>query len=178
MCRSACCESGVRACTRWPRWGDLEVSHKPAALVVFVVGVWKRCMKAIKGLCVSLTLATFSLKCYVASLHSRDCLPFFFLKTHKSHCGEKKKKEKVPLIPSVLNPMTQLRWHLLCLRERSSVEEERHQYGHQTQLQYLHPAGRLSGWPQMSYYADINECTLRKVNWPTHWCTRARVRAD
>lgn len=50
-------------------------------------------MKAIKGCAVSLTLATFSLKCYVTSLHSRDFLPFFFLKTHKSHCGGKKERK-------------------------------------------------------------------------------------
>lgn len=91
-CRHAHAGLDEATLQRANKWGFKGwVSHKPAALV-FVVGVWKRCMKAIKGCSVSLTLATFSLEFYVASLHSRDFLPFFFLKTHKSHCGGKKRK--------------------------------------------------------------------------------------
>lgn len=80
----------------------------------------------------------------------------------------------------------QLRWYLLCLREKEGQKALREKVGTalmllwDRQIQYLDRVDRHSRRFHIRYYAAINECTLRKVKWPTHWCTwthtHARVR--
>lgn len=45
-------------------------------------------------------------------------------------------------------------------------------------IQYLDRAFGHDGQFHISYYAAINECTLRKVRWPTRWSTDAHINTD
>ena len=87
--------------------------------------------------------------------------------------GLKKKNGKLPLVQSEPNP-----YQYCTIVKRSALFEgtKRSSLGKGWQctdaavrhIQYLDRADRLSGPLHISYYAAINECTLRKVKRPTH----------
>lgn len=96
------------------------------------------------------------------------------------------KNDKLPLVQSVPNPYQYCTIVMRSALFERKKEHKKELFGkgwHRTDaamrhIQYLDRVDRHSGRFHISYYAAINECTLRKVKRPTHWWIRTHINTD